>query len=261
MKKINSWVIVIFFIASLVSFQGCATEKVAIKIEKSLPPSKLAYYNDNFDKLKEDLWEKAGYLSSEEQVANFKPADMRIENGKLRIETQMGHFSKGGLASKYALRGDFDIQVDCHIDFLEGLQDMDHMLNFLVVHKSKEVQATDYVTIGLSKRGTLYKSYIFSSYAEKGKYHRGKVQEIGNFRGTLRILRSGNHISTLYKKEGGKEWKKMNTFRSTSKDIMLGLKLQNFFVARTYIKARSPITAIFDNFRINAAEGIIEEEI
>lgn len=261
MKKITPWVIVIFFIASLVSFQGCATEKVAIKIEKSLPQSKLVYYNDSFDKLNEDLWEKAGYLFSEEQVANFKPADMRIENGKLRIETQTGHFSKGGLASKYALRGDFDIQVDCRIDFLEGLQDMDHLLSFLVIDRSKEVQATDYVTIGLSKRGTLYKSYIFSGYAEKGKFHRGKVQEIGNFRGTLRILRSGNHISTLYKKEGDKAWKKMNTFRSTSKDVMLGLKLQNFFAKRTYIKARSPITAILDNFRINAAEGIIEEEI
>lgn len=231
MKKINSWVIAIFFVASLVSIQGCATEEFAIKIEKGLPQNKLAYYNDSFDKLNEDLWEKGGYLHSEEQVANFKMADMRIENGKLRIETQTGHFSKGGLASKYALRGDFDIQVDCQIDFLEGLQDMDHLLNFLVIDKSKEVQATDSVTIGLSKRGTLYKSYIFSGYAEKGKFHRGKVQEIGNFRGTLRILRSGNHISTLYKKEGGKAWKKMNTFRSTSKDAMLGLKLQNFLAS------------------------------
>jgi hypothetical protein len=261
MKKINSWVIIIFFATPLVFFQGCATEKVAIKIEKSLPQSKLAYYNDFFDKLNEDLWEKGGYLYSEEQVANFKLANMRIENGKLRIETQTGHFSKGGLASKYALRGDFDIQVDCHIDFLQGLYDMDQLLQLLVLEKGKEIKTINSVIIGLAKRGSSDFSTIYSSYGEKGKFHLGNWHRIGNFHGTLRIVRIGNKISTFYKKEGKTGWKKMNTFRSTSKDVIVGLKLQNFFSKRTYIKARSPITAILDNFRINAAEGIIEEEI
>ncbi len=261
MKKINLWVIVIFLVASLVSFQGCVTEKVSFKTEKSLPQSKLAYYNDSFDKLNEDLWEKAGYLYFEEQVANFKMADMRIENGKLRIETQTGHFSKGGLASKYALRGDFDIQVDCYIDFLEGLQDMDQLLQFLVLDKGKEIETINSVIIGFSKRGKRHKSYIFSGYAEKGEFHRGNVHEIGNFHGTLRIIRIGNEISTLYKKEGENDWKKMNTFRSTANDVMFGFRLQNFTGKRASITARSPITAILDNFRVNAAQEIIEEEI
>ena len=30
----------------------------------------------------------------------------------------------------------------------------------------------------------------------------------------------------------------MNTFRSTSKDVTLGFKVQNFFAKRTYIKAK-----------------------
>ena len=261
MKKINVLIIALLFAATLICFPGCVTEQASLKIEKGLPQNKLAYYNDSFEKIREDLWEKAGYLYSEEQVENFKMADMRIENGKLIVKTKTGCFSKGGMSTKYAFRGDFDIQVDCHIDFLEGLHDMDHLIDLLVVDKSKELEATGFVKIGLYKRGTLYKSYIVSGYREKGKYHRGKVREIGNFHGTLRIFRSGNQISTLYKSEGDKAWKKMNTFRSTSKDVILGFKVQNFFPKRTYIKAKSPITAIFDNFRINAAHQIIEEDI
>lgn len=261
MKKINIWIIMLFFLATLISLPGCVTEQTSLKIEKGLPQNKLAYYNDSFDKIREDLWEKAGYLHSEEQVANFKPADMRIENGKLIIKTKTGCFSKGGLGSKYALRGDFDIQVDCHIDFLKGLQDMDQLISLIVVDKSKEVETTDFVHIGLCKKGTRYKSSTFSSYYKKGKYHQGKVQKIGNFHGTLRIFRSGNQISTLYKREGNKTWKKMNTFRSTSKDVILGFSVRNFIAKRTYIKAKLPITAIFDNFRINAAQQIIEEDI
>jgi len=186
---------------------------------------------------------------------------MRGGSGGLGGKGGGGGFSKGGFASKYAFRGDFDIQVDCHIDFLKGLQDMDQQISLLVVDKSEEVGATDLVKIGLCKRGTLYKSYIYSGYCVKGKYHRGKVREIGNFSGTLRIFRSGSKISTFYKREGDKAWKKMNTFGLTSKDVILGFGVQNFLSKRTYIKANSPITAIFDNFRINAAQQIIEEDI
>jgi hypothetical protein len=42
---------------------------------------------------------------------------------------------------------------------------------------------------------------------------------------------------------------------------MISFKLQNFGTIRTSITARSPITATFDNFRINAAEEIVEEDI
>ncbi|NQU73961.1 MAG: hypothetical protein HQ547_04555, partial [Candidatus Omnitrophica bacterium] len=261
MKKISVLIIALLFAVTLIYFSGCVTDQASLRIENGLRQNKLAYYNDSFDKIREDLWEKAGYLYSEEQVANFKPTDMRIANGKLIIKTKTGCFSKGGMSTKYAFSGDFDIQVDCHIDFLEGLHDMDHLIDLLVVDKSKELEATDFVKIGLYKRGTLYKSYIVSGYGEKGKYHRGKVREIGNFRGALRIFRSGNQISTFYKREGDKAWKKMNTFRSTPKDVGFGFRVQNFFTKRTYIKAKSPITAIFDNFRINAAHQIMEEDI
>jgi len=261
MKRIKALFIGIFLVAFSGFFLGCVTDTATLKIEKSLPQNKLAYYNDSFDKFRTDLWDKAGYLSNKAQEANFKLVKMRIEDGKLRVETETGCFSKGGLTSKYGLRGNFDIQVDCQIDFLEGLYDMDQLLNFLIVEKGKDLKTMNLATLCLYKKGGDDFNKIFSGFRKDGNFHRGNWYKIKNFDGTLRIVRIGDRISTLCKRKGDVEWKKIDTLRSTPNDIMLGFKLQNFGTIRTSITARSPITATFDNFRINAAEEIIEEDI
>jgi len=90
----------ILLMAFCTALLSCATDTAPLQIENSLPQSKLEYYNDTFDKMREDLWDRAGYLYREEQVQNFKQADLRFENGKLIIRTQTGSFSKGGIASR-----------------------------------------------------------------------------------------------------------------------------------------------------------------
>jgi len=89
-----------------------------------------------------------------------------------------------------------------------------------------------------------------------GNWHR-----TGDFYGTLRFVRTGHEISTLYKKQGEKQRRKLNTFPSTRNDAIVGFALQNFIVKRNSITAKSSIIAKFDNFKINAAQEIIEEEI
>jgi len=261
MKRINALIIVILSVAFSGLFLGCVTDTASLKIEKSLPQSKLAYYNDSFNKLRTDLWEKAGGLPNEAQKTNFKLAKMRIDDGKLRVETKTGCFSKGGLASKYTLRGNFDIQIDCQINFLEGLYDMDQSLSFIVLEKGNKFGRDNTVYLNLFKKGGRDFNTIFSGFWENDKFHRGNWHKIKNFDGSLRIVRMGDEISTLFKRKGDTEWEKMDTFRSTPNDIIIGFKLQNFSSIRTSITARSPITATFDNFRINAAEAIIEEDI
>ena len=261
MRKAKALIIIILSAAFSAFFPGCVTDTASLKIEKTLPQSKLAYYNDSFDKLRTDLWEKAGYIPNAAQETNFKLAKMRIDDGKLRVQIETGCFSKGGLASKYTLRGDFDIQVDCQINFLEGLYDMDQLLTFLIVETGKELKIMDSVSLCLFKKGGRDFNTIFSGYRKAGRFHRGNWHRIGNFDGTLRIVRIGDEISALFRRKGDAEWKKMDTFRSTPNDVMIGFSLVNFTPMRTSITARSPITATFDNFRINAAEEIIEGDI
>ena len=261
MVLMSLFIIVVLSVAFSCFFLGCVTDTAPLKIEKSLPQNKLAYYNDSFDKLRTDLWEKAGLIRNKAQMANFKLAKMRIDDGKLIMETKTGCFSKGGLASKYTLKGDFDIQVDCQIDFLKGLFDMDQSLIFLIIEKGGKLESNNIVFLNLFKKGDRDYNTVITGFWKNGKYHRGNWHKIKDFDGSLRIVRIGDEISTLFKRKGDTEWKKMDTFQSTPNDIMLGFKLQNFMRNRVSITARSPITATFDNFRINAAEEIIEEDI
>ena len=260
MKKINAWIIVIFLGAYLVSFQGYATEKVSFKIENSLLQNELAYYNDSFDKLREDLWEKGSTPHRKEQMSNFRLANMSIENGALKVETKTGGFSRNGLVSKYTLRGDFDIQVDCHIDFLKTELGMDQVLDFNIFEKAKGSEKPKAAVIALLKRPNR-NAVINSVYVEKRSPLFRKWHPIGNFRGTLRIVRIGNEISLLYKKAGELGWKKMGTFIGMTGEVMVSFSLSNFIVRRTSIRAGSSISATFDNFRINAAQGIVDFQI
>ena len=254
-------IIAIFLVAFSGFFPGCVTDTASLKIEKTLPQNKLAYYNDSFDKLRTDLWEKAGYIYNKEQEANFKLAKMRIEDGKLRVQTETGFFSKGGLGLKYALRGDFDIQLDCQMDFLEGVYNMDQQLILLVMELGKAIGVGDFVLLRIGKDGGSDYGEILSESMNNGKYHPGNSHDISNFDGTLRIVRKGSKITTLYRAKEDKEWKTLDTLWSTSNDLGFGFLLQNFDRKRTSITAKAPITATFDNFRINAAEGIVEEDI
>jgi hypothetical protein len=259
MKKINPGIIVTLLVSSLISLQGCATEQPSLKIEDSLPASKLAYYNDSFDKMREDIWEKAGFIYQKEQLRNYKYANMQVQNGQLIIKTQIGSFSKGGLVAKYCMKGDFDIQIDSEINFLRGAQDLDQILSFAVLEKGPVPEKKRLLAISLIKVGQ-EGSGIFSSY-RGGRVILGKSwYPTGNFRGSLRIVRAGNKVSTYYKKEGG-SWKKRDTFPSSGGHARVGLVVQNYAMQRTSIHATAPVIGKLDNFRINAAQDIIEEEI
>jgi len=245
---------------------GCETTSPEVKlsasrIEKSLPQSKLAYYNDTFDKMRDDLWSKAALVFTKGQLSNFKLADMTIVNGRLKIETQRGSFSKGAFLFKYALRGDFDIQVDCHIDFLGGVYDMDQVAAFVAHEKGLDFKTINSAVVQAMKTPDWYRGRILSFQKKSGKSHRGESYELGSFRGTFRIIRKGNKASTLYRLAGKAKWKELDTFSFTTNDVLVGFLLQNFTPKRTSITAESSITALFDNFRINAAQEIVEEEI
>ena len=254
---VSGFLLLAFFGALL----SCAANTAPLQVTDSLPQSELAYYNDSFDKMREDLWEKAGYLYREEQVQNFKQADMRFENGKLIIQTQTDSFSKGGLSSKYALGGDFDIQLDCKMDFIKGISGMDQVFSIGVFDKSLKKGEMSLAIIGLTMKAGKNQGYIFSNCVVNGKGKKGGSIETENFNGAFRFLRTGKAISTLYKKAGTPEWNKMYTFRVTDKDVLIGFQVRNFFGNRITIQANHSISATFDSLKINAAQAIIEEEI
>ena len=75
---------------------SCATDNAPKPKQARAPKNELIYYSDEFDNMREDLWDPVGYLYRDEQVQNFKKAEMNFEEGKLILHTRTGSFSKGG---------------------------------------------------------------------------------------------------------------------------------------------------------------------
>ena len=240
---------------------SCASDKAPLPIENSLPQSELVYYCDTFDSLREDVWEKAGFVFSAAQLGNLKIADMTIEEGRLRIDTKTGGFSKGGLISKFALRGDFDVQIDFQIDFLASEFDMDQVGGFVALELAETSRKNRLFSIGFTKVAKSKKGGIRAGQLQGGKYHSAYWHPANNFNGSFRFVRIGDRMSTFYRKQGQTRWTKMSSLPSTQKDTIFGIVLQNFVMKRNSIKANRSITAWIDNFTINAAQEIIESEI
>jgi hypothetical protein len=254
---------VFFLILALFAFirAASAADPALPKVENSLPPQNLARYNDSFDKLRRDLWGTVGFmLPTDQRGANFKLADVRIENGRVRVETSTGCFSSGGLGPKLILRGDFDLQVDCQADFLQGIEDMDQDIsmyggNRITDLKEEKVQS---IFIGVHKPGKA-PAFIYCGYMEGGKSHPNVVQRISDrFQGSLRIVRIGDNVTMLYRTSGQGEWEKAGSLTRPSYETVIGFKASNFGARRTMIGAKSPLVAWFDNFRVNAAQEILE---
>jgi hypothetical protein len=254
---ISGFLLLAFFGALL----SCATDTAPLQVTDSVSQSELAYYCDSFDSFREDIWERAGHVFSAAQLGNIKIASMTIEEGRLRIDTKTGGFSKGGLVSKFTFRGDFDVQIDLQINFVAGELDMDQSLAFGALEISDTMKRNRLLTIGLLKMGKRDKGGIVAGYLQGGKYHSGYRHPVDNFKGSLRFVRIGGDVSTFYRNRGQTRWTKMCTLPSSQKDTIFGIALQNFVKERNSIKATRSITGWIDNFTINAAQKIIESEI
>jgi len=257
------WVTILyfFFLGGCVKSPSTIPLPPSYKISNSLSQVELEYYNDSFDKMRDELWERAGYINDPEILENFKLADLSIKDGKVKITTGKYFFSKGGLATKYTIRGDFDIQVDCTMNCVDGLSFMDQLVIFLIADKTRDIQNVDSVIIGSGRIGGRSFNTIFSGQTRNGYYYLGSWQKIGNFDGTLRIVRLGKNVSTFFMQKNSGKWNKIYTFESNPNNIIAGFKVQNYSGKRKDISADDVASAVFDNFKINAAQGIVEKDI
>jgi hypothetical protein len=252
-----------FFVVfpALFAALACVIYTDVTRAEENLPSEDLAYFQDSFDKLRLDLWEKGGMLYSQEQMENFRLADTRIVDGKFVITTKIGGFSKGGLVSTFSLRGDFDIQLDCEMEFLEGPIDMDQLVLFAIYQRGRTPKNINLAQVGLNKQEGYLKKHIYCIYFIEGKKKRIKPIKTEDFDGAFRFVRKKDNLSVYYKKQSDRAWSKITDFSFTTEDLVLGFEVQNFVANKKYVKASKPFKAAFDNFKINAAEGVVESDI
>ena len=85
-----------------------------------------------------------------------------------------------------------------------------------------------------------------------------KKVEMDMFQGSIRFVKEGLKITTLYKRDAEWEWTEMVSFSCSSEVFRLVIGLQNFIGKKNIVPAQSSLLAFVDNFRISTAEFIIE---
>jgi hypothetical protein len=227
---------------------------------KGMSPAQLARYGDAFDRIRDDLYEVTAMTWRGEQLDKLCLAETAIVDGKLKIQTKTGCFSRWGLESRYEFRGNFDIQIDCATRFPGGVQDMDQIVLFMLAGKGS-VEDFPRAVIQLAKFARSPDGSISFFSSEKGKFRPPQHNPITEFNGTLRLIRSGRRVTALYKKAGELQWTELDTHELAESRLRLAFLVRNFTAKTTTIGASSSMTVTFDNLVINAAEEIIEGEI
>jgi hypothetical protein len=227
---------------------------------RTLSPAQLAKYCDSFDQFRDDLYDIAAFTWSDQQLKNLCLAEAEVIDGKLRIQTKSGCFSRYGCESKYQLKGSFDVQIDCSIRFLKGALEMDQIVLFLVSGKGS-LNHFPHTGIQIAKFAGSQQATISSIARDKRGPRSPASHKISDFTGTLRLVKAGNRITTLYKKEGVSDWTKLHTDTLEEDLLRLVFLVRNFTPATTAVKGSASITVTFDNLLVNAAEEVLEGEI
>lgn len=222
----------------------------------------ISAYSDTFGSLNENLWDRAQYTNNDAQLQNFKLGNLEISSGRLRITTRPGGFSKAGLSSRYVFRGDFDIQIDCHYSFKNGRRGMDQVTGFAVSTKLEDSPTWRVAQIRLEKWADRRSPRIVFLNVKNRKAVSYQYRDTGDFHGTLRLVREGKKIRALYRAEDAERWQTLGyTSHFTGEDVFTGFVLQNFSPRRKKISAEESLEVVFDNFKINHAKEIVEDEI
>ncbi len=243
---------------------GCVQTKTETKSDsaalgpvKSLSAEQLAEFNDDLNTFREDLWEKSYHLFREGQKSRFAAADVEIQSGQLVVTTKKGALSSVNVYSKFLIVGDFDIQTDIFVDF-DLSTPMRQQAWFTLTHKG--LNATILFERENNKKVVMK---MWRGKTDVGRIRGSTVKRkyFSEFSGSLRAVRRGEKLTCYYRNKMDADWKTLYKYRFTIRDVGVGLGVKNFWIGSSSNSKASGVCSVrYDNFKINAAEKIIERD-
>lgn len=219
--------------------------------------AEFSYYNDNFEKLRPDVWETSLYVYKNMHEKDFAAADVLCENGKLVMHTKTGKFSKGTIRSLFNLVGDFDVQIDMKMDFDRISRTPQHAMFWL-----HEVKNNDDAVVLIFKPGNESKVRLLLLRNRNSNDTVVAKKRFSSFDGTFRWVRKGSELTCFFREEGESDWSRIGSTQYSEGPVQLGVNLRNFHRHKSAkTNTDSPVTLEVDNFRINSVQTIKESDI
>lgn len=232
----------------------------AIKVKSGASAERLEEFSDDFSSFDGDLWISGGIAYNEDQAKNFKYGDRAMEGGEIVFRTATGAFSKSGVMSNFRLGGEFDIQIDCDFDPLKNAGDMDQVV-YMTVLDTVDRPDSKVSLLGTMRQAAHGGKLFYFKSSGSSRQVKNIVSQEG-FHGTLRFVRLGDEVSAYYRNDADGMWIGAGSLGGVDGDLLVGFSVSNYWSRkRKHIKANHPLTVRFDNFKVNAAEEIVESDI
>jgi hypothetical protein len=222
----------------------------------SLPADQLAEFNDDFSTFRDDLWEKSYHLFREQAKKRFAAADIEVQSGQLVFTTKKGELSSAVMNSRFLIGGDFDFQTDITIDFDPDIP-MRQMAHFSVFHEGLEAT----LLFLKEKRNLMLKVRRDKVSVGRIRGRTVKQKKFDGFSGSLRAVRRAEYLTLYYRDRMDGPWQPLYEMRFGTEKIGVSFGIKNFFIGASSNPSPSGVCSVrYDNFKINAAEKIVERD-
>jgi hypothetical protein len=209
------------------------------------PQQSCGRYSDSFDTYNPERWQEVLFYSKAR-------GEVAVEDGRLTLTTPKDEPCEIQVYSLFCMVGDFDIQAE--YDFSSPPQLPSCRFNAgLVVQTPGDEKSYKCYVAAAQKEDFLFRARLDASGDSNLEKHKGEAAPQTGF---IRIVRKGGQVSFLASEAG--KWRTVYTFKEqTSEKLRVRFKLQSSGDEEGMQPC--PVTVKFDNFKVNACDGIVEE--
>lgn len=202
-------------------------------------------YSDPFDTYNPERWSEVLLLSRAR-------GGISVENGWLALTTPKDQPCEIQLYSLFCFVGDFDIQAQYDFSSPPKLPLCRFNAGLVVQTLGDEKSYKCYIAAAL-KEDFFFRARLDASGEKNLEKHKGRR---ASHEGFIRVVRKGGRISFLTLEAG--EWRVIHGFSEPCNEKMrVRFKLQTS--GEDEGMQPCPVTVKFDNFKVNACDGIVEE--
>jgi hypothetical protein len=209
------------------------------------PPKPCAEYSDPFDTLNPERWQEVLFYSKAR-------GGVAVENGQLTLTTPKDELCEIQVYSLFCLAGDFDVQTEYDFSFPPQSPRCRFNAGLVVQTLGDEKSYKCYIAAA-QKEDFFFRSRLDASGEHNLEKFKGDAAPPTGF---IRIIRKEGQLSFLTLEAG--KWRTVYSFKEPSNEkLRVRFKLQSSGDDEGIQPC--PVTVKFDNFKINACDGIVEE--
>ena len=214
-------------------------------------------YSDRFDAFNPLRWQEVLFTAAAPDrifIASQDWGKVFVEDGALTLSAVQAEPTEIQVYSRFVFSGDFDVEAEYRVPDAAALTGCRFNAGLVLQTLDGEINYKCYVAATPDK-GLLYRARL-DRFGEinREKYLGGEARTTG----VIRMVRRGGRIAFLVQEETG--WTEFCRFeRPSTEKLRARFKLQTSDETGETVGSACPTRVMFDHFKVNECDRIIEE--